>query len=175
MGLLQRQSLIERLASQDGWLVTAREADYHEVRLPSPPVIRYVRIRCRDDLDNVLFWTNLPVQFPMAMAPPELFKTLLMRNRRIRFGAWTIDLTGSLDVWVYVSYVAHKAALSPKSFGDICRDLLAESEAMFNELREQFARLDVDRSNASMSVGRTEVVGQSLPPGLNRAISWTGR
>ena len=143
MSFFKRETLIEWLARESGWLLTDREADFYQVRLERDSGMRYVKIRSRDQNDTVLFQTHLPVQFPISAVPPELFKHFLLRNRLLAFGSWTFDVRDSCDTVFYLTYIALKAGLTPSMFNTICRELLKEREAVHDELRGQFGRVNM--------------------------------
>ena len=141
MRFLGRETLIERLARQAGWLVTEREGDYHQLRADDGSPLQYINVRCRDDKGYVSFWTVFPVRFPYASVTMDLFMGLLIRNRELKYCKWCSEMLGSCEISISLSYIVPKAGLCPASFDAICREMTDEIQALRAVLRGQLANM----------------------------------
>jgi hypothetical protein len=164
----RRETLIETLARQTNWLIALREDDYYRLRPAQARSMNYIGIRSREESPFAVFRTDLPVQFPVASVPPDLFRLLLFRNDESFFGKWTADLMDSCDVIFYQLYPALKAGLTAEMFDRIGREMLGERERVHTELRKQLTRFSVSPAQAGQQIVWQEAGGQSLP-GVNQA------
>lgn len=171
MGFWRSESLIETLARQTGWLIVEREDDYYRLRPIKARTMNYLGIRSPEDSAYVNFRTDLPVQFPAASAPPDLFRLLLFRNDTVRFGRWAAGLTNSCDIAFFQLYTGIKAGITPSLFDRIGRDMLDEREAFHTELNNQLTRL----TPTAGSVGWQGQDAASLPTGGRTGLPVTGQ
>jgi hypothetical protein len=170
VGLFGREELIDRLARETGFVVMERQQGDYRVRPDDRSAIRSITIRCHDDYDMVGFQSVLPLRFPVATAPPELFRAILMRNCECPFAAWCIEVADACELTPYLHYEAIKAGLTGNLFARICRAMLDEREAFHGELRRQLGRMTVA---VPERLARPPVAGgRSLPPGGGRGIVW---
>ena len=138
MQLFRRETLVERLAREAGWLIAEREGDFYRVRPNDGSAMRYVQIRYREDKDFASFITIFPVGFPLGAVTPSMATGLLFRNRPLFFGRWCMEIVGSCEVRLFLAYSAPVAGLDAASFNTICRELVAERESLHDELRGSY-------------------------------------
>jgi hypothetical protein len=140
MGLFARDTMIERLARKTGWVVISREADVYRLRAGDHSRPYTIRVRCRDDYLNVTFLANLPVQFPLASMTKELATGLLVRNCRLLWAKWCLEVAGSCDALPFLYAAVQTQGLTGETFDAICRCMIGEIQAVHDELRGQVAR-----------------------------------
>lgn len=141
MGWLKRETLIERLARETGWAVINRHGDFTQIRADDCSKQYSIHVRYRQDGVNVAFLCYFPVRFPLQMLTQELTMGLLVRNARLIWSKWCIRLAESCEAQAYLYGSLAREGLAAAAFDDLCRDMIAEMDAVHNELQGQAARL----------------------------------
>lgn len=171
MNILKREFLIDKLARQTGWLVAVREGDYREVRAKDGISLDLVSVRCLEPSLLVRFWLMFPVKFALSGMTNELLMGLLVRNRNLLYGQWSITVADSCEAVAVLQYTATKAGLSAGMFDAICREMVKEKLAVHRQLQDTLANGFGRRAAAATD---TPKPGRSISPlpGSGHGITW---
>jgi hypothetical protein len=165
MALFKRETTIERMVRNCGWVVTHREDDVYRIRRGDGSRMFYLNIRYREDYLNVLIHGRLGIQFPLSTITPEMTMGLLVRNTRLVWCSWGIQLGGSCDAVPSLASSLQTEGLTDETFAAVCRAMATELEAVYDDLHGVVERLGGGGGAGVYGQGH---VRSQAPPGRGR-------
>lgn len=138
MAIRRKQELIPELCRASGWPLVAQECGRYTVASNDTRGRRYIVVKSREPVSNVVFTATFPIRFSLEKTPQGLFARLLLRSVSLRYCAWVMDIMDSCEGQPYLAASVPAAALDARLFGDICREMVAELHSFHQELRDKF-------------------------------------
>ena len=131
--------LIETLCRESGrWMVASREAGEYSVRaIDDRTCVRYIQLRASPAFASVVFQLFFPVRFSLQNPPSGLFGRLLVRNFKLFYAAWAMDVVGSCEAGIQLGARLPRQGIDARLFDAVCRELVDEADDFNNELREK--------------------------------------
>ena len=139
MQLFAREDFVTRMCRLSGrWAVIGREGDSYDLRSDDTRAVRYLSVRHRPDVGYVMFHAALSLRFPLDKTPSGLFARMLLRNVRLKFCHWNLDLRGSFEASAYLNAQWPTPGMTHEFFGSLCREMAEEVSGFHQELRDRF-------------------------------------
>ena len=158
-----RKSLIQKLCERSGVHFRFRDGPCFHVYQPGQRRGDYTAIKVVYQPHHV--WTKftclLPVRFPLDRTPDGLFARAMIRSLSLGYTHWLIEIAERCDASLYLLANTPTEWLTPRLFGEICKEMGDEAESFHQEIQDRFNY--AGRSGGGFAAAAVRQTGPGVP------------